>query len=126
MSSGIGKVVRMVGVTSGCYHSTKLTLSYNHPVDRYSVWIQAARQSDRGFESQYRQEFSLLHVVHTGSGAHPATYPMGTGGSLRRGKEDGARNLLLISKYCRGQANVNLYIRILCGYLNTCYSWLSL
>jgi hypothetical protein len=27
-------------------------------------------------------EFSLLHIVHTGSGAHPAYYPMGTRGSF--------------------------------------------
>jgi hypothetical protein len=26
------------------------------------------------------QEFSLFHVVQTGSGAYPASYPMGTGG----------------------------------------------
>jgi hypothetical protein len=26
------------------------------------------------------QEFSLLHVVQTGSGVHPTSYPMGTGG----------------------------------------------
>jgi hypothetical protein len=32
------------------------------------------------FESLYGQEFSLLHVVQTGSGAHSASYPMGTGG----------------------------------------------
>jgi hypothetical protein len=25
----------------------------------------------------YAQEFSLLHVVQTGSGAHPASYPWG-------------------------------------------------
>jgi hypothetical protein len=31
------------------------------------------------FESQLTQEFSLLHVVQTGSGAHPAFYSMGTG-----------------------------------------------
>jgi hypothetical protein len=34
------------------------------------------------FESQWGQEFSLLHVVQTGSGAHPASYRMGTGRSL--------------------------------------------
>jgi hypothetical protein len=43
------------------------------------------------FESQYGQEFSLLHVVQTGSGAHPASYSMGTGGSFpgvkRQGRE---------------------------------------
>jgi hypothetical protein len=27
-----------------------------------------------------RKEFSPLHSVQTGSGAHPASYPMGTGG----------------------------------------------
>jgi hypothetical protein len=29
------------------------------------------------FKSQYGQEFSLLHIVQTSSGAHPASYPMG-------------------------------------------------
>jgi hypothetical protein len=32
------------------------------------------------------QDFSLLHIVQTGSAAHPASYPMGTGGSFPRGK----------------------------------------
>jgi hypothetical protein len=32
------------------------------------------------FEPRLGQEFSLLHVVQTGSGTHPASYPMGTGG----------------------------------------------
>jgi hypothetical protein len=31
------------------------------------------------FESRWGQELSLLHVVQTGSGVHPASYPMGTG-----------------------------------------------
>jgi hypothetical protein len=35
------------------------------------------------------EEFSLLHVVQTGSGAHPACYPMGTGGSFPRSKAAG-------------------------------------
>jgi hypothetical protein len=34
------------------------------------------------FESQYGQEFSLLYVVQTGSGVHPTSYPMDTGGSF--------------------------------------------
>jgi hypothetical protein len=37
-------------------------------------------------ESQYGQEFSLLHVIQTGSGAHPASYPMCTGGSFHERK----------------------------------------
>jgi hypothetical protein len=36
------------------------------------------------------QEFSLLHVVLTGSGVHPASYPMGTGGPFLRGIAVGA------------------------------------
>jgi hypothetical protein len=37
---------------------------------------------------EFRQgrDFSLLHVVQTGSGAHPASYPMGTDGSFSGGK----------------------------------------
>jgi hypothetical protein len=36
------------------------------------------------------EEFSLLHVVQTGSGAHPASFPMGTGGPFPGGKAAGA------------------------------------
>jgi hypothetical protein len=35
-------------------------------------------------------EFLLLHVVQTGSEAHPTSYPMGTGGSFPGGKAAGA------------------------------------
>jgi hypothetical protein len=35
-------------------------------------------------------KFSVLHVVHTGSGAHPASYPMGNGGAFLGGKAAGA------------------------------------
>jgi hypothetical protein len=33
------------------------------------------------------KRFSSLHSVQTGSGAHPALYPMGAGGSFPRGKK---------------------------------------
>jgi hypothetical protein len=33
-----------------------------------------------GVRVPVRQEFSLLHVVETGSGVHPTSYLMGTGG----------------------------------------------
>jgi hypothetical protein len=36
--------------------------------------------------------FSLQHHVQNGSGAHPAYYPMGTGGSFSGGKAAGARS----------------------------------
>jgi hypothetical protein len=43
------------------------------------------------FASRWSQEFSLIHIVQTGSGAHPASYPMRTVDSfLLRGKAAGA------------------------------------
>jgi hypothetical protein len=41
------------------------------------------------FESRWGQEFSVLHIVQIGSGVHPASYPMGTGGSFPGGKAAG-------------------------------------
>jgi hypothetical protein len=46
-------------------------------LSRYDNGLRAARP---GFDSRQGQDFSLLHNVQTGSGAHPASYPMGTGG----------------------------------------------
>jgi len=37
--------------------------------------------------------FSLRHRIHTGSDAHPVSYPTGTGGSFSRGKAAGAWSL---------------------------------
>jgi hypothetical protein len=56
------------------------------------VWRLATGWTTEGseFESRQSQELSLLHVVQTGSGAHPASYPMGTGGSFSGGKAAGA------------------------------------
>jgi hypothetical protein len=41
------------------------------------------------FESQQGKEFSPLHVIQTSSGAHPDSYPMGTGGSFPGDKAAG-------------------------------------
>jgi hypothetical protein len=44
---------------------------------------------DRGveeFESRYGQEFSLLHVLQTGSGADPASYTTGNESCFLTGK----------------------------------------
>jgi hypothetical protein len=38
-----------------------------------------------GFDSR-QGFFSLCHRTQVGSGVHPASYSMGTGGSFRRGK----------------------------------------
>jgi hypothetical protein len=35
---------------------------------------------------QVGQDFSPLHIVKTGPGVHPASYPMGTGDSFLRGR----------------------------------------
>jgi hypothetical protein len=47
--------------------------------------------------------FSLRHLVQTGSGAHPASYPMGTRGSFPGGKAVSAWSWPMTSIYCRGQ-----------------------
>jgi hypothetical protein len=36
------------------------------------------------------KRFSLLDVIQTGSGTHPASYPVGTGGSFPASKAAGA------------------------------------
>jgi hypothetical protein len=41
------------------------------------------------FGSGQGQEFYLLHVVQTGSGIHPTSYPMGTGSSFPGVKRPG-------------------------------------
>jgi hypothetical protein len=42
-----------------------------------------------GLEVSVSQEFSLLHVVQTGSGVHPTSSPMGIGSSLPGVKRSG-------------------------------------
>jgi hypothetical protein len=48
---------------------------------------------DRGSKVRFPAgagNFSLHHRAQNGSGAHPASYPMGTRGSFPGGKESGA------------------------------------
>jgi hypothetical protein len=48
---------------------------------------------NRGFRVRFpakARNFSLHHRVQNGSGAHPASYPMGTRGSFLRDKAAGA------------------------------------
>jgi hypothetical protein len=44
---------------------------------------------DYGFDSRYRQVFSVLHSVQFGSGAHLASYPVGTNGFFSGVKRQG-------------------------------------
>jgi hypothetical protein len=48
-----------------------------------SYWLDSEGSE---FESRWDEEFLLFHVVQTGSGAHPTSYPVGTGGSFHGGK----------------------------------------
>jgi hypothetical protein len=50
-------------------------------VIEFSVWT----TEEWEFESLYDQEFSLLLVMKIGSGTHPASCPMGTGGIFAGG-----------------------------------------
>jgi hypothetical protein len=50
-----------------------------------------------GVRVPVRSRISLLHVVQTGSGTHPASYSMGTRGSFPGGKSAAAWNWPLIS-----------------------------
>jgi hypothetical protein len=59
-------------------------------LSRYSDRIPAGRP---GFDSRQEQDFSMLHRVQTGSGAHPASCTVGTGGSFPRGKATGGLKL---------------------------------
>jgi hypothetical protein len=62
------------------------------------------------FVSWWEQEFSLLHVIQTGSGSHTASYPMGNGGSFSVGKAAGSVRLTTLLQLVQGQAKVGLYI----------------
>jgi hypothetical protein len=48
---------------------------------------------DRGSSVRFPEgagNFSLYHCIQNGTGAHPASYPIGTGGSFSGGKAAGA------------------------------------
>jgi hypothetical protein len=49
------------------------------------------RSDDSGSIPGGGEEFFFRHHVQTGSGAHPASYPMGTGGSFPGDKAAGAK-----------------------------------
>jgi hypothetical protein len=54
-------------------------IGYSQESSQHSDWLQTGWPRGRS-SSPIRGNFSLLRVVWTGSGAHPA-YPIGTGGS---------------------------------------------
>jgi hypothetical protein len=52
--------------------------------------IQRLAGRPRGRSSRPSRVKNFLRVVQTGYEVHPASYPMGTGGSFPAGKSDGA------------------------------------
>jgi len=64
-----------------------------------------------GFDSRQSQVLSTFrHCTMTDSGAHPASYPMGTRGSFPGIKAPRTWSWLLTSILCRGQECVELYL----------------
>jgi hypothetical protein len=54
--------------------------------------------------------FSFHHRVQTGSGTHPASYPMGSRGSFPGGKAAGSSSWPFTTILCRGKESVELYL----------------
>jgi hypothetical protein len=78
-----------------CFLSRRSRYSLQYSVLKAEI-AQSAQRLATGWtikgsksDSRWRQEFSILHVVQTGSGAHPAFYPIGTGGSFFEDKATG-------------------------------------
>jgi len=64
--------------------------------------------------------FFLHYRVQKGSEAHPASYTVGTRGSIPGGKAAGAWNWPLTSIYFRGQECVELYLHSQCAFMAWC------
>jgi hypothetical protein len=63
-----------------------------------------------GFDSQQQQDFSTFDSFQTSSGVHPASCPIGTGGSSWEGKASGTRSWQFSFNQCRREENVDVYV----------------
>jgi hypothetical protein len=63
------------------------------------------------FDTQQGKKLFLLHDVQTGSGAQPASYPMGAGDSFRDRKAVWVWSWPLAFNKCQGQGKVDLYVQ---------------
>jgi hypothetical protein len=86
------------------YRWSEFYVAYMDEDNLINIWRKESRDSSVGIALGYGQDnrgsrvrfksgagnFSLHHHIRTGSGAHPASYPMGTRGSFRRSKAAGA------------------------------------
>jgi hypothetical protein len=57
-----------------------------------------------------KARFFSHYIIQAGSGTHPTSYLMGTGGSFLGGKAAGALSWPYTSNLCRGQEYMDLYI----------------
>jgi hypothetical protein len=61
-------------------------MEYNPFLSLLCPWrLDGLRAGQPGLDSRQGQDASLLHNVQTGSGAHPASYPVSTGESISGG-----------------------------------------
>jgi hypothetical protein len=74
-------------LTSSVINNFKVRLKKPGYLTRYSDGLRAGRP---GIDSLWARDFSLVQSLRTDSGAQPASYPMGTGGSFPGGKAAGA------------------------------------
>jgi hypothetical protein len=72
-----------------CSQFCKL-LDSNQELSRHNDWYGPDDQVSRVRFPVGARNFSLHHRVQNGSGAYPASYPMGTRGSFPEGKAAGA------------------------------------
>jgi hypothetical protein len=80
-AKSINQPIFMLEVPCFSYAVEKGIFSFRRNMSRDGV-VGIATGYKLEFESRYGQEFSPLHVIQTVSGAHPASYPMGTVGSF--------------------------------------------
>jgi hypothetical protein len=59
------------------------------------------------FEFQYGQEFSLFHIVQTGSGVQSTSYPIGTRVFFSGGK---SVKLTIYLQLVPGQENLDIFV----------------
>jgi hypothetical protein len=104
-------------LTSVGLHSRSYQIEIHVKLSRYGIRMSTKRDSSVGVALGYGLDdggssfrfpawngnFSFHHRVQKGSGAHPASHPMGTRGSFLWAKATGAWSWPLVSIYCRGQ-----------------------
>jgi hypothetical protein len=82
-------IVHMAYVRSVYKNVSRITRSEDE--SRYLSWYRDGQQAERpGFESRHCKIFLFFTASRPTPGAHPASYPMGTGGSFSGGKTVGA------------------------------------